>query len=131
MVFGMEINTANLNQVGYTGLVKTTSEPSIDLNSAAMNTNSVQSSIDMKHKGEIGLSTSEKAIMNAVERANKVRSGDSSHVEYSVHRPHGDIVVKVVNSETKEVIHEYPPEKILDLIDKLQEINGTIVDEKR
>lgn len=127
----MDINTANLNQGGYGGLIKTTSESSSDSNSPITSGNSVQSSMDLKQKEDFQLSTSEKAILKAVERANKARSGDSSHVEYSVHKPHGDIIIKVVNSETKEIIHEYPPEKILNLIDKLEEINGTIVDEKR
>jgi flagellar protein FlaG len=58
-------------------------------------------------------------------------SGTPKHAEFSVHKPYGDIVVKIVNSETKEVIREFPSEKVLDLLDKLQEINGAIIDEKR
>lgn len=129
----MEINSTNLNPIGYSEKIKTTAQSSNDsnLNAVIMHTSTIQSSIDIKHKEDFELTTSEKAILRAVERANKMRTGDSSHVEYSVHKPHGDIVIKVVNSETKEVIHEYPAEKILDLIDRLEEINGTIIDEKR
>jgi len=39
-------------------------------------------------------------------------------------------MIKVINSETDEVIREIPPEKILDLIAKLWELAGIIVDEK-
>ncbi|UUZ86460.1 flagellar protein FlaG [Paenibacillus sp. P26] len=57
--------------------------------------------------------------------------GPPSHAEFSVHKPHGDIVIKLVNTETKEVIREFPPEKVLEMLDKLEEINGKIIDEKR
>ena len=36
---------------------------------------------------------------------------ENTFVEYSVHEKLGDIMVKVVNGDTKEVIMEYPPEK--------------------
>ena len=35
---------------------------------------------------------------------------------------------KIINDATKEVIMELPPEKILDLISKMCELNGVIVD---
>ncbi|BBH23915.1 hypothetical protein Back11_52600 [Paenibacillus baekrokdamisoli] len=127
------MDVSNLNQNNYTGVVKSSSESSNEANlgSAAVNASSNHSYIDTKQKPDYELSISEQAVLKAVDRANKARTGDLSHVEYSVHKPYGDIIIKVVNTETKEIIHEYPPEKILNLLDKLQEINGTIVDEKR
>lgn len=39
-------------------------------------------------------------------------------------------MVKVVNTETDEVIREIPPEKILDMVAKMWELAGIMVDEK-
>lgn len=90
--------------------------------------------IDLMHKDKFDMSISEEAVLKAIEKANKAISGVSKKFEYSVHKSTGDIVVKVLNAETNEVIREIPPEKLLDIVDKLQEISGavgTIIDEKR
>jgi flagellar protein FlaG len=38
----------------------------------------------------------------------------------------GDVVVKVVNSDTKEVIRQIPPEDLVKILDKLEELRGVI-----
>jgi flagellar protein FlaG len=38
----------------------------------------------------------------------------------------GDVVVKVVNSDTKEVIRQIPPEDLLKIRDKLEELRGVL-----
>jgi flagellar protein FlaG len=40
-------------------------------------------------------------------------------------------MVKVINSDTNEIIREIPPEKTLDLVAKMWEMAGIIVDERR
>ena len=41
------------------------------------------------------------------------------------------ITIKIVDKETKKVIREYPPEETLDMIAKVWEMAGILVDEKR
>jgi flagellar protein FlaG len=41
------------------------------------------------------------------------------------------VTIKLVDKETKEVIKELPPEKTLDMIAKVWEMAGLLVDEKR
>ena len=41
------------------------------------------------------------------------------------------IVFKVINEDTDEVIREIPPEKSLDMLQKMWEMAGILVDEKR
>ncbi|WP_058485987.1 flagellar protein FlaG [Defluviitalea phaphyphila] len=74
---------------------------------------------------------SEKAIINAIEKANKKLSGVKAEFEFTIHEKTKEIMVKVINKETKEVIREIPPEKILDMVAKLWEMAGILVDEKR
>ena len=41
------------------------------------------------------------------------------------------IMIKIMDKETKEVIKEFPPEKTLDMIARIWEMAGILVDEKR
>ncbi|MBE5874939.1 MAG: flagellar protein FlaG, partial [Lachnospiraceae bacterium] len=41
------------------------------------------------------------------------------------------VTIKIVDRTTKEVIKELPPEKTLDMIAKVWELAGIMVDEKR
>ena len=41
------------------------------------------------------------------------------------------VTIKIVDKKTKEVIKEFPPEKTLDMIAKVWEMAGLMVDEKR
>lgn len=72
----------------------------------------------------------ENDIIQAVRQANKALEGTNRRFEYSIHEQTKTIMVKVIDTQTNEVIREIPPEKILNLIAKLWELAGIIVDEK-
>ena len=48
-----------------------------------------------------------------------------------MHEKTNRITIKIVDKETKEIIKEFPPEKTLDMIAKVWEVAGLMVDEKR
>ncbi|MBM7684491.1 MAG: flagellar protein FlaG [Epulopiscium sp.] len=73
----------------------------------------------------------EKTVIEAIEKANKKLNGVMAEFEFSIHEETKQIMVKVINKETKELIREIPPEKILDMVAHLWEVAGIIVDEKR
>lgn len=79
----------------------------------------------------MSMPVAEKVLIDAIERANKSLAGTNRKLEISVHEKTNDIMVKVIDTESNEVIREIPPEKILDLIAKLWELAGIIVDERR
>jgi flagellar protein FlaG len=66
----------------------------------------------------------------AVEKLNKFLEGENIHAEYAVHEKFGDIMIKIVNTDTKQVILEVPPKKILDMIAKMMETVGIFLDKK-
>lgn len=74
---------------------------------------------------------SEKAVVNAIEKANKALVMTKTQMEFSIHEKTKEIMVKVIDSNTKEVIREIPPEKILDMVAKMLELAGILVDERR
>ncbi len=72
--------------------------------------------------------TNEK-IRKAVEQLNK-NLGHSEAV-FGIHEATNRVTIKIVDKETKEVIKELPPEKTLDMIAKVWELAGILVDERR
>ena len=50
---------------------------------------------------------------------------------FGIHDKTNRVTIKMVDKETKKVIKEFPPEETLDMIAKVWEIAGIMVDEKR
>lgn len=69
-------------------------------------------------------------LNKAVQKLNGFLQGDNAYAEYNVHDKFGDIMIKIVDKETKEVLIEVPPKKILDMVAKLCEISGVVFDKK-
>ncbi|MBR1861086.1 MAG: flagellar protein FlaG [Lachnospiraceae bacterium] len=68
-------------------------------------------------------------IRKAIEQFNKNRG--NSEAIYGIHEDTNRVTIKIVDKDTKEVIKELPPEKTLDMIAKVWEMAGILVDEKR
>ena len=68
-------------------------------------------------------------LKQAVSQANKKLQ--NSEMQFGVHEGTKRITLKIIDKETKEVIKEFPPEKNLDMIAKVWELAGILVDEKR
>ena len=50
---------------------------------------------------------------------------------FGIHDKTNRVTIKMVDKDTKEVIKEFPPDETLDMIAKVWEIAGIMVDEKR
>jgi len=55
----------------------------------------------------------------------------NSTAEFEYHEKTHRTIIKIVDKETKQVIKEFPPEKMLDVLAKTWEMLGLMVDEKR
>ena len=67
-------------------------------------------------------------IKRAVEDLNKKMKHTSC--EFGIHESTNRVMIKIVDNDTKEVIKEFPPEETLDMIAKVWEVAGLMVDEK-
>lgn len=88
---------------------------------------------DLSHKKENLKKDDElrkKELQKSVSKLNKLLNKEHARAEYKVHDKFGDIMVKIVNTDTKEVLLEVPPKKILDLVAKLCELAGVVFDKK-
>ena len=68
-------------------------------------------------------------VRKAVEQLN--RNLSNSEAVFGIHEETNRVMIKIVDKSTKEVIKELPPEKTLDMIAKVWEIAGLLVDERR
>ena len=68
-------------------------------------------------------------MKKAVERLNKQMT--NSEALFGIHEGTNRVTIKIVDKQTKEVLKEFPPEKTLDMIAKVWELAGILVDEKR
>ena len=72
--------------------------------------------------------TNEK-IRKAVETLNKKLA--NSEAVFGIHEDTNRVTIKIVDKNTKEVIKELPPEKTLDMIARVWEMAGILIDERR
>lgn len=68
-------------------------------------------------------------IKKAVEQLNKRLS--NAEAVFGIHDDTHRVTIKLVDKDTKEVIKELPPEKTLDMIAKVWELAGILIDERR
>lgn len=73
---------------------------------------------------------SEQDVIEVIQRANKEFVVYDRKFEFSIHEKTKQIMVKVIDATTDEVIRELPPEKVLDMVAAIWEVVGIIVDRK-
>ncbi|WJH36315.1 flagellar protein FlaG [Paenibacillus sp. CC-CFT747] len=81
-------------------------------------------------KGE-NVHISDEQLIKTIERALKAAEGRITTLEFSVHQKTHQIMVKVHDKETGDIIREVPAEKTLDFVSKIWELAGLMVDERR
>lgn len=69
-------------------------------------------------------------LKKAIAEMNKKINNSNEEAVFGVHEDTNRIMIKIMDKETKEVIKEFPPEKTLDMIAKIWEMAGILVDEK-
>ena len=72
----------------------------------------------------------EKKLVEAIEKKEKELLGANTSLKFSIHEKTKQIIVKIVDDETKKVIKEIPPEKIIDMIADMCERAGIFIDKK-
>jgi len=74
--------------------------------------------------------TNNEQLKKAIEQFNS-STGNNSEAVYGIHEGTNRVTIKIVDKDTKKVIKELPPEKTLDMIARVWEMAGILVDEKR
>ena len=70
-------------------------------------------------------------VEKAVDSTNKIlKEEHNTKYQFEIHEGTGRVMVNLVDMQTKEVLKEIPPEKILDLVANIWERLGLLVDER-
>lgn len=70
-------------------------------------------------------------IEKAMDKVNETMHFQGRSLKFEIHEKTNDIMVKIIDTETKEVIREIPSEKLLDMFANMLEMAGLLVDERR
>lgn len=72
---------------------------------------------------------SDEQIKQAVSEINKRAS--NTRAVYGIHEGTNRVTIKILDKDSDRVIKEFPAEETLNMIEKLWEVAGLLVDEKR
>lgn len=73
---------------------------------------------------------SDEQLEEAVDQANYEMKRLDTNLRFSIHEKTRQVLVKIVDSTTNEVIREIPPEKLLDMCAFMMEKAGLLVDRR-
>jgi len=68
---------------------------------------------------------------NEINGINKWLQTTRTHLKFQLHEGLNEYYVQVINDQTNEVIREIPSKKLMDMVAKMHEMIGLLVDEKR
>jgi flagellar protein FlaG len=64
------------------------------------------------------------------ENKNEPSINDITNLKFQIHKETGEVMIKIIDSESGDVIREIPPEAILDSIAQIWKNSGIKVDER-
>ena len=67
-------------------------------------------------------------VKKAVSDLNKKMSNTTA--QFGIHEGTNRVTIKIIDKETKDVLKEYPAEETLEMIEKVWELAGIVVDKK-
>ena len=69
-------------------------------------------------------------LEDKIEQLNKTVEIFDKKLHFQIHEETDRIMVQIIETETDEVIGEIPPERVLDLVARIEEMIGLMVDKK-
>jgi len=70
------------------------------------------------------------SLEKAVEESNKMAQIMNSQIRFNIDHDTGQVIVKVINKETQEVIRQIPSEDMVKLASRADELRGLIFNEE-
>ena len=69
-------------------------------------------------------------LHEAAAKLNRAAAAFDVQARFSVHKATGQILVKIIDTRTGQVLREIPPEKMLNLAYSMEHMLGLVMDEK-
>lgn len=74
---------------------------------------------------------SDELLKSVIKNVNTKMEYIGTRCEYSYHEVTNRVSIKVIDNDTEEIIREIPPEETLEMLQKMLELAGILVDERR
>lgn len=110
---------------------KATAVQDAAVKSAPAGSASTTKEASMDEASRDGWQVSQGFLEKAIEKANRSMVFRNRYLEFRIHEKTNEIIVRVIDSDTQEVIREIPSEKMLDMFASMLELAGLLVDERR
>ncbi len=128
----------NIDAISKEGMSNKFSIPETKGKAAGVHKDDMQSPVQTIHDMESNLLDQEmlqseegkKLFDELLNASNEIIFGANNHFQFQVHEKTGTTMVKLVDNDSQEVIKEFPPEKILNVVAGIWELAGIIVDKK-
>lgn len=101
-----------------------------ELSSMISSSNGVKDLNSLEQRGILSPSAAEEQLIRQIQKAVRSLQGPETTLDIRIHEKTHELMVKVLDKSTGEVIREVPKEKTLDLVAKMMEIAGILVDER-
>lgn len=125
-----DVNISNATQrVGNVSSAQATGKSAADTESSVSRSEKIKQMNGDANKEDKTVIDDE-MLQKSVEQANKSLENYNRYIERSVHEKTKAVMYVMKDSKTDEVIREFPPKKIQDMIAKMWELAGLFVDEK-
>jgi len=83
-----------------------------------------------KKKGEASVELNTGTVKEMAERTQAYLDELKIKLDFEVYEETGDMVIRIFNRETEELLREIPPKDLLELHHKVAELRGILFDEK-
>jgi len=111
--------------------INTGGPKSVDMNNEVLESQPTSSVQQVVEQDDRETSASEQHIKSEISKANNKLRNHNTKCEFGYHEETRRVTIKVLDKDTEEVIREIPPEKTLEMIEKMWELAGFLVDERR
>ena len=83
-------------------------------------------------KEEIGCfdTKNSREVKEKVNKANDLIYAEKTHLKFEIHEETHAIMIKIIESDTGDVLKEIPPEKLVDMIAEICKRAGLFIDKK-
>jgi flagellar protein FlaG len=125
----MDVNAISQGRLATSGSSQTQTISSEK--SAAVNTNKSNNndSSNTQGKGNNRVIT-EGQVQNVVEKMSKLLDEENTHVEYEAHKGMWNVVIKIMDNNTDEVVTQIPAKQVVEAMENLYDSVGLIMDKK-
>lgn len=125
----VQVEQSAQGQAGQQGTASTVSLPGAQTEQSSVSATFTKETQNIA-KSMDAIEQENERIRKAVAEMSKKMTSNTEAV-FGIHEETNMVTIKLVDKDTKKVIREIPPEKTLDMIAKVWELAGILVDEKR